>query len=82
MIISFGKCAHGGCPENSRIENKRTKWVCPCNISYDMQKEGEDMTRLNRVVAGDELWVHHYQPESKACFNAMETSQLTSNQKV
>jgi hypothetical protein len=25
--------------------------------------EGEDM--LNRIVTGDESWVHHYQPESK-----------------
>jgi hypothetical protein len=25
--------------------------------------EGEDM--LNRIVTGDDLWVHHYQPESK-----------------
>jgi hypothetical protein len=25
--------------------------------------EGEDM--LNKIVAGDESWVHHYQPESK-----------------
>jgi hypothetical protein len=26
-------------------------------------EEGEDM--LNRIVIGDESWVHHYQPESK-----------------
>jgi hypothetical protein len=25
--------------------------------------EGEDM--LNRIVTGDESWMHHYQPESK-----------------
>jgi hypothetical protein len=25
--------------------------------------EGEDM--LNKIVTGDESWVHHYQPESK-----------------
>jgi hypothetical protein len=25
--------------------------------------EGEDM--FNRIVTGDESWVHHYQPESK-----------------
>jgi hypothetical protein len=27
------------------------------------EDEGEDV--LNRIVTGDELWVHHYQPESK-----------------
>jgi hypothetical protein len=32
--------------------------------------EGEDM--LNRIVTGDESWVHHYQPQTKECFNAME----------
>jgi hypothetical protein len=25
--------------------------------------DGEDM--LNRIITGDESWVHHYQPESK-----------------
>jgi hypothetical protein len=27
--------------------------------------EGEDTSMLNRIVTGDESWVHHYQPESK-----------------
>jgi hypothetical protein len=42
--------------------------------------EEEDM--LNRIFTGDKSWVHHYQPKLKACFNAMETSQFTFNQKV
>jgi hypothetical protein len=29
--------------------------------------EGENM--LNRIVTGDESWVHHYQPESKRASN-------------
>jgi hypothetical protein len=33
----FGKCAHGGCPENWRAKNNWTEWVCPCNISYGIQ---------------------------------------------
>jgi hypothetical protein len=38
---------------------------------------------FNRIVTGDESWVHHYQLESKrASFNAMETSQFAFAQKV
>jgi hypothetical protein len=37
IVWSFVKCAHGGCPENWRIQKKWTKLVCPCNISYGMQ---------------------------------------------
>jgi hypothetical protein len=41
--------------------------------------EGEDM--LNRIVTGDESWLHHYQPKSD-CFSTVETSQFTFNHKV
>jgi hypothetical protein len=27
--------------------------------------EGKDMSMLNRIVTGDESWIHHYQPESR-----------------
>jgi hypothetical protein len=36
--------------------------------------EGEDM--LNRIVAGDESWLHHYQPESKRA--SMQWKHLSS----
>jgi hypothetical protein len=42
--------------------------------------EREDI--LNRIFTGYKSWVDHYKPKLKACFNAMETSQFTFNQKV
>jgi hypothetical protein len=56
--LKFRKCAHGGCPENWRIEKRWTEWECSCNISCSMQMK-------EKIVTGDESWVHHYQPESK-----------------
>jgi hypothetical protein len=37
-------------------KKKWTEWVCPRNTYYE---------RLNRIVTGDDSWVHQYQPESK-----------------
>jgi hypothetical protein len=33
---SFGKCMHCGCPENWKIEQQWTEWVCPHSISNDI----------------------------------------------
>jgi hypothetical protein len=33
------------------------------HLSRYVYADGEDM--LNRIVTGDESWMHHYQPESK-----------------
>jgi hypothetical protein len=41
--------------------------------------EGDDM--LNRVVTGDESWVHQYQPESKRS-SVQWKPHFTSNQKL
>jgi hypothetical protein len=41
--------------------------------------EGEDM--LNRIVCGDESWVHHYQPKSKCASMQWETSTAPSSRK-
>jgi hypothetical protein len=41
--------------------------------------EGEDM--LNRIVTGDESWVHHYQPESKRASMQWKHPSSTSTKK-
>jgi hypothetical protein len=64
-------CSHGGCSEN---------WM-GLSLQHLLQYEdGEDM--LNGIVTDDESWMHHYQPEIKARFSAMETSQFIFSLKV
>jgi hypothetical protein len=50
IVWSFGKCAHGGCQQNWRIEKKLTEWVCPWNISYGM--EMKEKIGLTGVLLG------------------------------
>jgi hypothetical protein len=54
---------NGGYPENGRIEKKMNRMGLSLQHFLRYVDEGEDM--FNRVVTGDESWVHHYQPESK-----------------
>jgi hypothetical protein len=75
----FWECAHGGCPENWRIENEQAECICPCNISYAMQMKEKI------CLTGWLLGTTHGASRPariKACFSAMETSHFTFNQKV
>jgi histone-lysine N-methyltransferase SETMAR len=46
-----------------RTEGSRKNEPNGLSLQYLFRYADEDM--LNRIVTGDELWVHHYQPESK-----------------
>jgi hypothetical protein len=35
------------------------------SLQYLLRYADEENDMLNRIVTGDGLWVHHYQPESK-----------------
>ena len=58
------------------LENVHTRWVPRKLLDFHKQAHFEacsklikchrsDKTFLNRIVTGDETWVHHYEPESK-----------------
>jgi hypothetical protein len=42
--------------------------------------EGEDM--LNRIVTGDQSWMHHYEPESKRASMQWKQPQFTFNKEL
>jgi hypothetical protein len=44
-------------------------------------EEKEDTHMLNRIVAGDESWVYHYQPESKRASMQWKHPSSPSNKK-
>jgi hypothetical protein len=50
IVWSFGKCTHGRCLQNWRIEKKLTECVCPCNISYGMHMK--EKIRLTELLLG------------------------------
>jgi hypothetical protein len=54
---------HDGCPQNLRTEEKVNRIGLSLQHPLRYTDEGEGM--LNRIVTGDESWVHHYQPEPK-----------------
>jgi hypothetical protein len=79
VIWSFRKCVHCECPENRRIEKKLKERVCPCNISYSMQMK--EKICLQNCYWG-RIMGASLPTQIKVCFNAMEPSQFTFNQKV
>jgi hypothetical protein len=60
IVWSFRKCAHG---RSQRTEGSRKNEPLRLSLQHLLQyaDEGEDM--LDRIVTGDESYVHHYQPE-------------------
>jgi hypothetical protein len=50
-------------PRRLNAREKINRMCLPLQHLLQYADEGEDM--LNRTVTGDELWVDHYQPESK-----------------
>ena len=47
-------------------------------VSYS--DDGDDF--LQHIVAGYKAWCHHFQPERKTVKHVIETSQLTTGQKI
>jgi histone-lysine N-methyltransferase SETMAR len=78
--LKFRKVCAQWVPRELKHEKKINQMYLPLQHILWNADEGEDM--FNRIVTGDGSWVHHYQPESKACFIAGETSQFTFIQKI
>jgi hypothetical protein len=78
--LKFQKVCTRWVPRELKDQEKANRMDLSLRHLSQYVDEGEDM--LNRIVTGDESWVHHYQPQTKECFSAMETFQFTFNQKV
>jgi hypothetical protein len=50
-----------GAQRTEGSKKKLAEWVGPCNILQYADEEN----MLERILTGDESWVHNYQPKSK-----------------
>ncbi|BFZ13360.1 hypothetical protein BsWGS_16399 [Bradybaena similaris] len=61
--LKFKKVCSRWVPRQLTDEHKMNRLGLPLEHLCQYANEGEDM--MNRIITGDESWVHHYQPESK-----------------
>jgi histone-lysine N-methyltransferase SETMAR len=61
--LKFKKVCSRWVPRQLTDEHKMNRLGLSLQHLCRYADEGEDM--LNRIITGDESWVHHYQPESK-----------------
>jgi histone-lysine N-methyltransferase SETMAR len=62
-VLNFCKVCSRWVPRQLTEEDKMNRMGISLEHLSQYADEGEDM--LNRIVTGDESWVHHYQPETK-----------------
>jgi hypothetical protein len=63
MVIQVSEVCVWWVSRELKSQEKLNHMSLPWQHLLRYAEEGEDM--LNRIVTGDESWVHHYQPESK-----------------
>lgn len=61
--LKFRKVSARWVPRQLKPEQQAIRMITSLNNLQRYNDEGEAM--LDRIVTGDETWVHHYQPESK-----------------
>jgi hypothetical protein len=62
-LLKFRKVCAPWVPRKLKDREKMNRIGLSLQYFSRYADEGEDL--LNGIVAGDEIWVHHYQPESK-----------------
>jgi histone-lysine N-methyltransferase SETMAR len=61
--LGFHKVSARWMPKHLTQEHKRNCLdICSCFLERH-NREGDNF--LNRIIAGDETWIHHYEPETK-----------------
>ena len=61
--LKFHKVSARWVPRQLKPEQQAVRMIMSLDNLQRCNEEGEGM--LERIVTGDETWVHHYQPESK-----------------
>jgi len=62
-IFGFHKVAARWVPRHLTEEHKRNRQHICSSLLGRYNREGDNI--LNRIITGDETWVHHYKPETK-----------------
>jgi histone-lysine N-methyltransferase SETMAR len=62
-ILGFHKVAARWEPKHLTEEHKRNRQHICSSLLERYSREGDNF--LNRIITGDETWVHHYEPETK-----------------
>lgn len=62
-ILGFHKVAARWVPRHLTEEHKRNRQHICSSLLERYNREGDNF--LNRIITGDETWVHHYEPETK-----------------
>ena len=72
--LKFRKVSARWVPKQLKAEQQAMRMMTSLDNLQRYKTEGEAM--LERIVTGDETWVHHYQPE------AMETQRIADSDQV
>ena len=62
-ILGFHKVAARWVPRHVTEEHKRDRQHTCSSLLERYNRDGDNF--LNRIITGDEIWVHHYEPETK-----------------